>query len=616
MQFLANSFAKRGYGIVSDREYHSNIKGKHSYITLRASATSIPTALRETVQIMGAMDAETVFTHFSELEEGGHLIYDSSQADKSIHAIPTMPPQVRKRITERLKKLGLESTLSSIITYLTINRRVVAVELDFPHILESLSTRFSLITEQASRYVSSILFGAVAGLVDIDDDCVRWCIKRRFTERETVAEQNLYLVKDVSNLVKDTYGVPYKLKPSRNNQKEFILGKGNDVVAMGKIVGGLRFQSYYPITPAADESFFLEAHDNLHNEGEKGGIVVLQTEDELAAITSAIGASLTGIRSATATSGPGFSLMVEGLGWAGINETPVVITYYQRSGPSTGQATRGSQADLLSVLHASHGEFPRFVIASGDHEEAFNDAIDAFNLAERYQVPVIHLLDKFLANSIVTMPLPDLSKVKIERGALIESPGEGYKRFDLMKTVSPRARLGSNAIIGHSGSEHDEWGRSCEDPVNRRVMTEKRMKKLELADSEIPARRRAIYFGSDEADVLLVGWGYVKMVAVEALTELNKVGYSVAYLHLKMFSPFPSRYVASIMDRFPSDRVIALEYNYQAQAAMMIKLYTGKEVSKSIVKYTGRPMYLNEVVEAVKTMLETDVRRMVLSRGS
>ena len=355
MQFLANSFAKRGYGIVSDREYHSNIKGKHSYITLRASATSIPTALRETVQIMGAMDAETIFTHFSELEEGGHLIYDSSQADKSIHAIPTMPPQVRKRITERLEKLGLEGTLSSVITYLTVNRRVVAVELDFPHILESLRTRFSLIAEQASRYVSSILFGAVAGLVDIDDDCVRWCIKSRFTERKTVAEQNLYLVKDVSNLVKDTYGVPYKLKPSRNSQKEFILGKGNDVVAMGKIVGGLRFQSYYPITPAADESFFLEAHDNLHNEGENGGLVVLQTEDELAAITSAIGASLTGIRSATATSGPGFSLMVEGLGWAGINETPVVITYYQRSGPSTGQATRGSQADLLSLIHDSQG---------------------------------------------------------------------------------------------------------------------------------------------------------------------------------------------------------------------------------------------------------------------
>jgi 2-oxoglutarate ferredoxin oxidoreductase subunit alpha len=616
MQLLANAFAKRGYGIVSDREYHSNIKGRHSYITLRASATSLPKALRETVQIIGAMDPETVFTHFNELEEGGYLIYDSSQADKSVHTILSMPPQAKKRIIEQFEAMGVEGTLSSLITYLTTNRRIVAVEIDFPHILTSLSTRFALISEQASRYVSSILFGAMAGLVDIDDDCVRYCIVNRFAGREKVVEQNLSLVRDVSDLTKAAYGVPCKLKPSRNHQQAFILGKGNDIVAMGKILGGLRYQSYYPITPAADESFFLEAHERLPFEGENGGIVVLQTEDELAAITSAIGAALTGVRSATATSGPGFSLMVEGLGWAGINEVPVVITYYQRSGPSTGQATRGSQADLLSVLFASHGEFPRLVLASGDHEEAFNDAFDAFNLAERYQVPVIHLLDKFLANSIVTMPLPDLSRIRIERGELVDNPGEGYKRFDLTKTVSPRARLGSNAVIGHSGSEHDEWGRSSEDPVNRRAMNEKRMKKLELADAEIPAERRAIYYGPDDAGVLLVGWGYVKMVAAEALTELNAAGYTGAYLHLKMFSPFPSQYVASIIDRFPPNRVITLEYNYQAQAAMAVKLYSGKEVTRRIVKYTGRPMYLNEVVEAVKRMLETDVRRVVLTRGS
>jgi 2-oxoglutarate ferredoxin oxidoreductase subunit alpha len=147
-------------------------------------------------------------------------------------------------------------------------------------------------------------------------------------------------------------------------------------------------------------------------------------------------------------------------------------------------------------------------------------------------------------------------------------------------------------------------------------MTEKRAKKLEIADSEIPAERRVVYYGTDEADVLLVGWGYVKMVAVEALKELDDSGYTGAYLHLKTFSPFPSRYVASIMDRFPPDRVIAVEYNYQAQAAMAVKLYSGKEITRSIVKYTGRPMYLNEVVGAVKTILETDVRRVVLSRAS
>lgn len=386
---------------------------------------------------------------------------------------------------------------------------------------------------------------------------------------------------------------------------------------MGKIVGGLRYQSYYPITPAADESFFIESHESLRADDEEfGGIIVLQTEDELAAVTSAIGAALTGARSATATSGPGFSLMVEGLGWAGMNEVPMVITYYQRSGPSTGQATRGSQADLLSTLFASHGEFTKFVIASGDHEEAFYDSIEAFNLAERYQVPVIHLLDKFLANSMATMPIPDFTKIRIERGDVVEHPGKGYKRFDLSKTISPRAFLGSEIVIGHSGAEHDEFGRTTEDPVNRVMMYEKRLKKLELADSEISEESRAEYYGSEKADFLLIGWGYSKMVALDALEKLGDEGYKGSYLHIKMFSPFPSRYVKYVLNRFPSERIIAIEHNYQSQASMAVRLYTSIDVSRRIVKYTGRPMYLGEVVEAVKKILDEGLKRVVLSRGA
>ncbi len=617
MHLLASAFARRGYGVVADREYHSNIKGRHSYITLRASGTALPRALRATVQIIGAMDAETVFTHFDEVEDGGYLIYDRSQADASLHALAAMPPQAKNRLRDRLAAMGVEDTLAALLTYLTATRRVVAVGLDYPQLLASLQTRFALLPAQAARYVSSILFGAFAGLVNLDDACVRWCIEHRFAGSEAMVEQNLSLVRAVIDVTKATYGVPYPLPPARNRWQSLLLGTGNDVVAMGKLVGGLRYQSYYPITPAADESFFLEAHDRVHVDGEtRGGVVVLQTEDEIAAVTSAIGAALTGVRSATATSGPGFSLMGEGLGWAGINEVPIVITHYQRSGPSTGQATRGSQEDLLAALFAAHGEFPRLVLTSGDHEEAFQDAVEAFNLAERYQMPVIHLLDKFLANALVTTPLPDLAAIRIQRGALVDAPGDGYQRFDLAHPVSPRARLGSMAVIGYSGSEHDAQGRASEDPVNRQAMTEKRMQKLALADAEIPVEQRAGYYGPDDPEVLLVGWGSVKMVAVETLGTLNAAGHRGAYLHLKMFAPFPACYVASLLDRVPPDRVIAVEHNYQAQAAMMIHLYAGTPVPRQIVKYTGRPMYLEEVVAAVQTLLTTDTQRVVLSRGT
>lgn len=204
-------------------------------------------------------------------------------------------------------------------------------------------------------------------------------------------------------------------------------------------------------------------------------MVVVQSEDELAAINMAIGASLTGVRAATATSGPGFSLMAEGIGWAGMNEAAVVITYYIRGGPSTGQPTRSSQADLLFALNVGHGEFPRIVIASGDHVEAFRDAVWAFNLAERYQTPVIHLVDKGLANaySIFDEDELDLNSLKIERGKLVCCPAEGYKRFEITKDgISPRVPLGE-ALMMYSGDEHDEEGHIREESENRIRMYEK-----------------------------------------------------------------------------------------------------------------------------------------------
>ena len=253
----------------------------------------------------------------------------------------------------------------------------------------------------------------------------------------------------------------------------------------------------------------------IEGSNEPGGILVVQTEDEIAAITMATGAALTGARSATSTSGPGFSLMVEGLGWAGINEVPIVINFYQRGGPSTGLPTRHGQDDLRFAIHASHGEFPRIILCSGDIEECFYDAARAFNYAERYQTPVIHLIDKALANSNKSYKMFNPGLVKIERGELLNEgdvAGKSYKRFEFTETgISPRLPLGTaGAVFWNTGDEHNELGHVTEEPDMRTRMLEKRMKKLETADKEIPIDERVNFFGNKDAPVTIVSWGLAK----------------------------------------------------------------------------------------------------------
>jgi len=295
---------------------------------------------------------------------------------------------------------------------------------------------------------------------------------------------NLAAVDDAYGYAEKNFNVAsfkHKLEKQENTQPRIFL-TGNQAVAMGKVLGGCRVQTYYPITPAADESEYLEAHEILKTRQGQEAIIVLQTEDEIAAINSASGACLAGARAATSTSGPGFSLMAEGLGWAGSNEVPVVITYYQRGGPATGQPTRHSQQDLRFAMHAAHGEFARIILASGDIQECFFDAAEVFNLAEKYQMPVIHLLDKAMANCSQTYPVFDYSKVKIDRGEVVgekELEGKQYKRFQFTETgVSPRAFLGTkNAVQWYSGDEHNEFGNINEETENRRKIMDKRLKK-------------------------------------------------------------------------------------------------------------------------------------------
>ncbi len=599
IQILSTAFAHSGHGFLADREYFSNIKGRHSYVHAEVSSETIPRSLDSKIDLLGCMDAETLFTHFDDIEEGGYLIYDASTKEKTQDKIKSIEDSLRGRLKDRFEELGVEGTVSSMVRYLEEEKDIDVVELDHPEILEDLQEEHDLSSSQASRYVSSILIGAVSGLMGTEKEALEKGLERKFGEKEKIIEQNRSLVEKVSEMVEKEYGSPLELDESKIKEDESMMVNGNEITGMGKIVGGMRFQSYYPITPAADESFFIEQH----NDGENSDVLVFQTEDEIAAITSCIGAALTGTRSATATSGPGFALMVEGLGWAGMNEVPIVITYYQRGGPSTGQPTRGSQDDLMNALYSSHGNFPRIVLASGDHEEAFEDAVKAFNLAEKYQTPVIHLLDKFLANFVKTIPVPNVEDVEIERGKLFDE--EDHKRFE-DGPVSKRAFLGEE-VMWYTGSEHDEKGNVSEDPENRRDMHKKRMEKLKIADEEMD--KRAIYHGSEDAEYLMVGWGSVKGTALDAIDELDT---EIGYLHVRTFSPFPSEEILDHLEE--RKKIIAVEHSYSPRISEVIRLNTGHHIEDEIVKFTGRPIYKDELIDSLKDVIEGSSRE-VLKHG-
>src|SRR5213596_2036530 len=374
------------------REYYSSIKGPHSYFEVRVNSERIRSHVNN-VNLLATFDAETLIRHADEVNPGGGILYDPSFSAVEIDKVETIETPAVLRIKARLSKQGLPATVAGILD------------------------------EAKRRNINVLSVSASFALLGFDLNYLDQSLERTFGGKKKVIEMNeigARMAYDTAKgLTKQPF--PYQVKPVQNQSRLLLMG--NEAVALGKIVGGCRVQTYYPITPAADESEFIESHENFDlsdggEPGKKGSILVTQTEDEIAAITMATGAALTGVRAATSTSGPGFSLMVEGLGWAGINEVPVVITQYSRGGPSTGQPTRHEQGDLKFVLSASHGEFPRIVLCSGDLEECFYDAIRIFNYAERYQMPAIHLIDKSLANSSATIPQLRSDMVPIQRGKL------------------------------------------------------------------------------------------------------------------------------------------------------------------------------------------------------
>jgi len=616
MNVLARALASRGYWLIADREYYSNITGRHSYIHMLVSSDKQARSLRYPVEVIAAMDAETIFTHFLDISERGVLLYDTYVSSKTLSEVASMEEHVKSRIENNIQRLGLEPDVKSILKHLSEDKHISAIGIDYSKVLKNLSEKYNINARFLSRYLSGLIVSAVALILGIEDESVKEAFQQYFKEKTIIAEQNFAIYEMLRKQLEEYIGL-VKLDPPAPRHSKIMVASGNDVVAMGKIVAGVRYQSYYPITPAADESFLLEKHSDILSKYKQpiGSLIVLQTEDEISAITSAIGASLTGVRSSTSTSGPGFDLMIEGISWAGMNETPVVITYYQRGGPSTGQPTRGAQSDLFNAVFAGHGEFSRIVLSSGDHIEAFYDTIMSFNLAEKFQVPVIHLLDKFLANSLATMDIPSLKDVLIERG-YISKGGTGYKRFSLNSLISPRAPLGSEeTVMWYTGDEHDEYGHICEDPEIRVKMYSKRIEKDKIILESISLDYKFALYGGNDFEYLLLGWGSVKGVALDAVDKLREKGLKVSYLNIKLLWPFPTLEFRDIVKSIPEDRLIAVEHSYGVNIASLIRQTTGININKKISKYTGRPITLSELLISLDKIISKETNRVVFTYG-
>ncbi|MCR4407658.1 MAG: 2-oxoacid:acceptor oxidoreductase subunit alpha [Anaerolineae bacterium] len=553
---FCQALVRGGLHIFGLPDYHSRIRGGHNFFSIRISDQPLYSH-DERVHLLLALTEETIPRHQNAVVEGSAIVYDSSQIANSEWQIANgllLPIPLSEMAKD---KAGTE-----------LARNTVAL-------------------------------GVAIGLTGFDLEPVEGVIRQNFARKgQAVVDGNLAAVEaGYREGQKRAADFPFKLQGRLDAPPRMVLN-GNEAFALGALAGGCRFVAGYPMTPGSPVLEWMAGHATRY------GVVTVQVEDEIAAACAVVGAAHAGARAMAPTSGGGFCLMVEALGLAGMTETPIVVYEAQRPGPSTGLATRTEQGDLWFVLHASHGEFPRIVLAPGTIEQAFETGWRAFNLAERYQCPVIVLADHFLATSLRDVPPEalDFDQVIIDRGGLlsdVELDGltEEYRRYAFTENgISPRVIPGHpKGVYSATSDEHDEHGHIEEDADNRRRMMAKRMRKLEEARKKM---RSPTLYGPQKAEVTFIGWGSTYGPLREAVDRLNAQGEQANMLHLTDLWPFPAEPTAQVLAA--AKKIIAVENNYSGQMADLMRMTTGHQISGRILKYDGRPLSPEYILKNVK----------------
>ena len=585
---LARTCVSAGGEVLTRREYHSNIIGRHSYVDIALSSQT-PQSVQASCDLLISYDAETLFRHFYRVNSGGLVIYDPALDSVSRDKLAFLDALL-------LRQLEQEQATGSQIADLLASadtRRIKLLALPCTEMLKRLAEEDPGIARRDVKRVTALLAMAAASAhIGLPVRALSAAIDNALAKHRQLLPLNHRAIEMAYQHVQKLGMANSWHLPARDAADARLLLNGTDAVALGKLTAGLDVQTYYPISPATDESKRLESIGmvNLQN-GTRYQPRIVQMEDEIASITAAAGAAMTGARASTSTSGPGFSLMSEALGWTGMTEVPLVISHYMRGGPSTGLPTRTEQGDLLFVIHAGHGEFPRMVIASGDVEDAFYDSMQVFNYAERYRLPVIHLLDKHLTSSSQSVKPFDSKRIAIEHSKLVDN-SESTDRaapFKLNKDgVSPRPLLGQTGNRHWlTAVEHSPDGMVCEDPQNREVMMEHRMQKITLILDDLPMDEKLLYLPADNAEMTLLGWGSVKGALIDARQRLAEQGISADILLLRLLWPFPAVEVQHFLQ---SDLpVVAVENSYSGQVDSLMRQMLGRGADHILVKYSGRP---------------------------
>jgi len=555
-QLITQAAARAGFGVLTDSVPPAEIKGGHSFFQIRLSGHRLHSR-GDQLDILLAFNQEAYDKNVKELRENGLLIYDSAEltppGSDGFRQYPLPLTEIAK------KQLQFE-----------LGKNVVAVG--------AVAALFGLPMEYLTKLIEE-RFGRKGPDV-LDKNMRALEAGRRYVEENIPDRDELRLVVE---------------RPTENN----IVVSGNQALALGALVAGCRRYAGYPITPATDIMEFLAG------ELPKVGGSVVQAEDEIAAIGMVLGSSYAGAKAMTATSGPGLSLMTEMLGLAAMAELPAVVVDCQRAGPSTGMPTRHEQADLNLALHGGHGELQRIVLAPVSTTDCFWQIINAFNLAEEFQVPVLVLSDTVLAVRTESIPRPNLADVKLVSRATFRGDGNGrgfpaaegrYLRYEYTESgVSPMAIPGTDGgQYVATGLEHNEAGRPRYDSATHAEMTRKRFRKMERAAEHAPPPHE---HGDPSAEIGVITWGSTWGAVVEAVDRLAERGTRAHALAPRQLWPLPDRQIEPFL---AGKRVVLVpEVNYTGQFADFLSAHYRRELRR-INTFGGQPFRVGDLAEAIE----------------
>jgi 2-oxoglutarate ferredoxin oxidoreductase subunit alpha len=559
---LGRAFLRGGLHVFGTIDYPSLIRGGHNFYLLRAASQPVY-AQWDTVDLIIAFDARTIQRHKGELVADGGIIYDSDQ-------VPAESPDLPKKGIQ-LYPIPLQTIVKAV--------------------------------EGAPVVRNTVAMGAAVGILNYDFSLLESVLRDTFADKGSkVVEMNQRAARAGYEHAQKQRTSQFccQLSPTTEKPSNRIFLSGNEAVGVGAIAAGCKFYAAYPMTPASGLLHFMIA------EAERYGFVAIQPESEIAAINMAIGASYAGVRAMTSTSGGGFCLMTEALGLAAMTETPLVVLLGQRTGPSTGLATYTGQADLRFALHAGQGEFPRVIIAPGDAQECFDATIDAFNLAEEFQLPVIILGDKQLLESDLTADAFRTDNVPINRGKLLPMQAyagpQPYLRHQYADDgISPRLAPGTPGALTHTESSvHKEIGFYDDGAETTRRMADKRYQKLPKLRQALTTRPTIKLHGAPKAKTVLVGWGSPKGAILEALRLLKDDAAPLGFLQVLYLEPFPTD---QVREALKGKRPILIEGNQTAQLGSLIKEHAGITINQKILRYDGRPFFPVRLAAQIKEAL-------------